>query len=131
MVNIYFDGGSRNKAGVGGYIIHCENNIIFWGGKYFDKATNNEAEYWGLILALRRATEEGIYGCHIYSDSKLIVNQVKNKWQINYPHLQKLKNIVDYELGKFDYWTLEWIPREQNEVANWVVDYYFQEKNNA
>jgi len=57
--------------------------------------TNNEAEYISLIMALEKSIDYGLEYVDIYMDSKLVVNQVNNKWKINFEHLQELKNKVD------------------------------------
>jgi ribonuclease HI len=62
--------------------------------------TNNDAEYISLIGALEQSIEHGIQCVIVYMDSKLVVNQVNNKWNINFPHLQELKNQVDALRGK-------------------------------
>ena len=53
--------------------------------------TNNEAEYRSLVRALEESEEEPL---KIFMDSKLVVNQVNGQWNINYPHLLKLKEKV-------------------------------------
>lgn len=79
--------------------------------------TNNEAEYKSLIGALVMCLEKNIIDPTIYMDSMLIVNQVNNKWKINFPHLQELKNEVD-ELKKSITFTLFHVRREYNTHAD-------------
>jgi len=125
MNNIFFDGGRRKGIGACGYIIYQDRNEVAWGGELMGRASNNEAEYQGLILAIRRAHKEGIHSCQIFTDSKLVANQINEYWKINFPHLQELVDTIKVELSKFDYWSIKWIPRERNKTADWIVQYYF------
>lgn len=78
--------------------------------------TNNEAEYLSLIRALEE-TEETNSPVIIYMDSKLIINQVNNRWKINFPHLAKLKAKVD-KLREDIQVDLRYVPREYNSMAD-------------
>ncbi len=55
-----------------------------------DIATNNEAEYTGLIIGLEKAIEQGIQELEVYGDSNLVVNQVNGFWRIKQSHLRPL-----------------------------------------
>lgn len=57
---------------------------------YEFKLTNNEAEYYALIEALKRAKD----GVEIFTDSELMVKQLSGEYRINFEHLQKLADIV-------------------------------------
>lgn len=75
---------------------------------YKFELTNNEAEYYALIEALKYA----IRGDEIYTDSQLVVHQVSGQWKINFPHLRNLVNIV-HKLQREGVKIL-WIPRNYN-----------------
>lgn len=79
--------------------------------------TNNEAEYKSLIRALEVSLENNIDNIDIYMDSKLVVNQVNDKWKINFEHLQKLKNKVD-TLKPSIHFTVTHVRREFNKHAD-------------
>ncbi len=124
---IFCDGASNphtKRSGIGAvwfdtkpYIkpIHTISKEIF---KNKGHPTCNEAEYQSLIHALKYQTlNPSSDQIIIYMDSKLVVNQVNNKWKINYPHLQKLKNQVD-ELRKQTPFTLIHIRRHLNQYAD-------------
>lgn len=90
---IQFDGGSRGNPGesAGGAIIYHINkfnnkNIITKCGKYIEYATNNQAEYIGLLCGIYKAKELNIKNILIEGDSLLVINQILNKW--------KIKNII-------------------------------------
>ena len=60
---------------------------IFNSKTKYINPTNNEAEYESLLAALEFCRENKIDYIDIYMDSKLVVNQVKGLWKINYDHL--------------------------------------------
>lgn len=95
------------------YIISRE--IVGSKTKYINP-TNNEAEYESLLAALEFCREQDIQNPKIYMDSKLVVNQTKGLWKINYDHLRKLKQRVDtYKDLNF---TVNHIRREFNTHAD-------------
>ncbi len=59
-------------------------------GKYIGRATNNVAEYYALIAALDYAAASGIKRLRVYSDSQLIVNQIKGLYKVKHPDLRPL-----------------------------------------
>lgn len=128
LIDLYIDGGSRKGFGACGWIVFVNKQCKTWDGEFLGKATSNEAEYWGLIKSIRDIKKMKFDSVRIYSDSKLIVNQIPGKWKVNYPHLEKLRQIALDELKTLLYWELKWIPREQNNEANWIVDYVFRGK---
>lgn len=81
-----FDGCSKGNPGLcgAGAAIYHENDEI-WGGSLFVgvNATNNRAEYSGLILGLRKALEMNIKELHVQGDSQLVINQMTGKYQCN------------------------------------------------
>lgn len=90
---IQFDGGSRGNPGksAGGAIIYHidefnKKTIINKSGKYIKYATNNQAEYIGLLCGIYKAKELNIKNILIEGDSLLVINQILNKW--------KIKNII-------------------------------------
>jgi ribonuclease HI len=83
--------------------------------------TNNRAEYQGLIEALKRAEQEGWYGCTIKSDSQLVVNQVNLEWACNSATLRPLCAEARKLFERVDA-RLTWIPREQNERADHLTN---------
>jgi ribonuclease HI len=113
----YVDGGYDNIRKCNPYcsfkVYDNDGNLLQWDKKFsfIDAKTNNEAEYWALIrcLGFLAVYGDSAYDNTIYSDSKLLVNQVQNLWKINYPRLRELKDIVD---GFKFHWSIVWLPRE-------------------
>lgn len=93
MITIYTDGGSRGNPGkaASAFIAVKDSQIIKQQSKYLGTATNNEAEYNAIILALENILEKDIT---IISDSQLVVNQIQGNWKINKQHLELLNQKV-------------------------------------
>lgn len=94
MIKIYTDGAARGNPGhaAAGYAFFEDNKLIKKGSFYIGKTTNNVAEYTAVIKALERAPKNE--ELHIFSDSKLIVKQIRSEWKIKKLHLQELNKKV-------------------------------------
>jgi len=104
-MKIFTDG--SGKTGKYVYVIP-EEKIV----RLFQKRglTNNEAEYFGVIEALKQNKDKNI--C-MYSDSQLIVNQLNKKYKIKEPRLKALAEQV-WKLCEGREIKFTWIPRERN-----------------
>ncbi|HHX09841.1 MAG TPA: ribonuclease HI family protein, partial [Firmicutes bacterium] len=93
---------------------------------FLGDATNNIAEYSGVILALEQARQLGIDQVEVFSDSNLCVQQIKGAFKVSSENLLPLYNRVKYLLGHFSKWEINHIPREQNKradaLSNLVLD---------
>src|SRR5512134_1684007 len=72
----YVDGASRGNPGPASYAVVIQSpdgKRVFQMGKYLGRATNNVAEYYGLITALDYAATHGIRRLRVRSDSELLV----------------------------------------------------------
>src|SRR4051812_11625517 len=112
LVKIYFDGGSRGNPGPAAGAAYMD-----WeGGKervcFIPSATNNEAEYRGLLMAIELAKEFKVPRVKFLGDSKLVVMQVTGEWQAKHEKMQELRQDVLEELSSIRHWQIEWIPRE-------------------
>ncbi len=118
---IYVDGAARGNpgdAGAGVVIKDKKGEIIKSLGKFLGETTNNVAEYMSLILALKEAKRLGGKSLSIYSDSKLMVNQIKGVYKVRDEKLNRLKKEVDELLRAFRLEKIEFIPREENREAD-------------
>ncbi|ALC06409.1 bifunctional RNase H/acid phosphatase [Corynebacterium deserti GIMN1.010] len=117
------DGGSRGNPGVAGSgtVVYSENKaevlreIAYVVGT---KATNNVAEYRGLLEGLKAAHELGATSVDVYMDSKLVVEQMSGRWKIKHPDMKVLAmeaNKIAAAIGEVSY---TWIPREKNKRAD-------------
>lgn len=128
---IYIDGASRKNPGPAACaVIFKDKNgkIIKEYSKFLNVATNNVAEYEGLILALQKAKQ--LFGkakikqmeFEIRSDSELLVNQLNGSYKIEDERLQKL--FIKYWNLKTDFCKINivYIPREKNKEADKLVN---------
>lgn len=127
-VRVYTDGGSRGNPGpaASGVVLLAPFNKDY--SKYLGKATNNEAEYHGAILALQKilalAGKKEAKNLHveINMDSKLAVEQLSRNWRIEgetiIPLFIKIHNLT-ISFGKITY---KHVPREQNKDADALVN---------
>lgn len=88
----HIDGGSRGNPGPAGYGVHIErgDGTIVELKESLGIATNNVAEYRGLMAALTWAASHGIERLHIRSDSLLLVKQMLGEYRVKHPGLQPL-----------------------------------------
>ncbi|HYX38021.1 MAG: ribonuclease HI family protein [Pseudobdellovibrionaceae bacterium] len=121
-VTIYFDGGSRGNPGPAAGAAFT----AYDGGHervcYMESATNNEAEYRGLLMAIELAQSLGLTRLELLGDSKLVVMQVTGEWQVKHPMMGELRLLVVRALASIPHWSLRWIPREQNGEADRVAN---------
>ena len=86
-------------------------------------STNNEAEYEALIAGLRIAKELNIRALQIFSDSQLIVCQVKKEFQTKGGNLPAYLSKAWELLGDFYHYMISHIPREENMKADSLAKY--------
>ncbi|MFK4865045.1 bifunctional RNase H/acid phosphatase [Streptomyces sp. CSMPJR101] len=116
------DGGSRGNPGPAGYgavvIDAATGETLAERAEYIGVATNNVAEYRGLIAGLRAAHElDPTATVHVRMDSKLVIEQMSGRWKIKHPDMKPLA----FEAARVfppAQVTYEWIPREQNKHAD-------------
>ena len=86
------DGGSRGNPGPAGYGVRIEreDGTVVELKESLGIATNNVAEYNGLLAALRWAAASGVASLHVRSDSELLVKQMKGEYRVKNPGLQPL-----------------------------------------
>lgn len=120
IVNI--DGASRGNPGPSSCaaVIRIEGESERRAGIYLGTATNNLAEYSGLILGISEALDAGADEILIRSDSNLCVQQVKGEFKVKNEKLIPLHRKVMTLLRKFHTWDIEYVPREQNAAADAV-----------
>lgn len=120
---IFADGGSRGNPGIAGSgtAVYNEDRsqllkeIAYVVGQ---KSTNNVAEYHGLLRGLEAAVELGADEVEFYMDSKLVVEQMNGRWKIKHPDMQKLAIEARRLLNQIPSFSLEWVPRAKNSVAD-------------
>lgn len=121
MLTAYIDGGARGNPGPAGYGVHIEDAsgavlAELHGG--IGVATNNVAEYNGLLAALTWAREHGHTAIHIKADSLLLVEQMRGRFKVKNAGLQPLHaraTLLAHEIGRVSF---EHVPRDKNKDAD-------------
>ncbi|GHI08147.1 hypothetical protein AQI88_06535 [Streptomyces cellostaticus] len=116
------DGGSRGNPGPAGYgsVVSdaATGETLAEAAEYIGIATNNVAEYRGLLAGLRTAHAlDPAAQVHVRMDSKLAVEQMSGRWKIKHPDLKPLAAEASRVFPP-DRVTYEWIPRERNKHAD-------------
>ncbi|MFC4021132.1 bifunctional RNase H/acid phosphatase [Micromonospora sp. GCM10011542] len=122
VVVVEADGGSRGNPGPAGYgaVVRdpASGEVLAERSESIGTATNNVAEYQGLIAGLSAAAEVGAAEVDVRMDSKLVVEQMCGRWQIKHPGLRPLAAQAAGLVGRFAAVRFEWIPRERNRHAD-------------
>lgn len=122
-VNI--DGGSRGNPGPAAYgvlIRDPRGEVIARLKKYIGRATNNVAEYYGLIAALDYATSHGIRALRVESDSELLVNQMRGRYKVKSADLKPLFERAQKMARSFESFRIEHVYRERNAEADQLAN---------
>jgi len=120
---IQADGGSRGNPGPAGYgavvLDAVTGEVLAEVNEAIGYATNNVAEYSGLVAGLRAAVKLAPGAtAEVRMDSKLVVEQMSGRWKIKHPDLRPLAaeaSRVARALGQVTY---TWVPRERNTHAD-------------
>jgi len=129
MTTAYIDGGSRGNPGPAGYgvqIVDGDGQVLAELHQALGHATNNVAEYQGLLAALAWALDRGVKPLHIRSDSELLVRQLKGEYRVKNPGLQPLYQEARERVARIGKVTFEHVRRELNceadRLANLAMD---------
>lgn len=121
-VVIEADGGSRGNPGPAGYgaVVWTEDRatVLAEAKQAIGRATNNVAEYRGLIAGLDDALNLGATEAAVYLDSKLLVEQMSGRWKVKHPDLIELHAEARNLARRFAKISYSWIPRERNTHAD-------------
>ncbi|MFD6637656.1 bifunctional RNase H/acid phosphatase [Micromonospora chalcea] len=121
-VVIEADGGSRGNPGPAGYGAVVRDpetgEVLAERSESIGTATNNVAEYRGLIAGLEAAAELGAAEVEARMDSKLVVEQMCGRWQIKHPGLRPLAAQAAGLVSRFTAVRFTWVPRERNRHAD-------------
>ena len=118
--DIIFDGGSKGNPGLGygSYEITRDGGIIAHTQlDYGDKVTNNQAEYWTLLNALRWLADElgaqaSSASVSVHGDSQLVIKQLKGEWKIKDATLRRIAMDTREQMNRFAKVSLNWHRRD-------------------
>ncbi|MGD9622041.1 MAG: bifunctional RNase H/acid phosphatase [Mycolicibacterium sp.] len=121
-VRIEADGGSRGNPGPAGYgavVWTADRGTVLAETKSsIGVASNNVAEYRGLIAGLEEAAGIGATEAEVFMDSKLVIEQMAGRWRVKHPDLAPLHRRAKELAASFDRVGYTWIPRTENGHAD-------------
>jgi len=122
MNTLFFDGcskGNPGRAGAGAVLYDTQGAEMFAESAFAGhSATNNEAEYTGLILGLNEALKQGITELKVCGDSQLVIRQMQGKYKVNSPNLVPLHQCATTLASKFAKIEFEHVYRDSNKRAD-------------
>jgi ribonuclease HI len=124
-VILHVDGGARGNPGpaaIGIVISTPEGEVLDELGETIGVATNNVAEYRGLLRGLERVRELGSAEVDIVNDSELVARQLTGAYKVKHPAMKPLHAEAMAALGQFDRWSIRSVPRAENARADELVN---------
>jgi ribonuclease HI len=133
LITAYIDGGARGNPGPAGYGVHIElpDGAVEELHGALGIATNNVAEYNGLLAALRWAVDHGHKALKIRADSELLVRQMRGEYKVKNPGLQPLVARARILVAQLDRVVFEHVRREQNHDADRLSNVAMDEAEEA
>ena len=119
------DGGARGNPGPAafGYVLEAEDgHVLAAHGEAIGRATNNVAEYRGLVAGLAKAAELGVTELEVISDSELLVKQMRGEYKVKNEALRRLWEEASALERRFDRVRYSAVRREHNELADRLVN---------
>ena len=120
-LKLFIDGssyGNPGLAGVGVVVVDEKNNLILQDAQPIGIRTNNQAEYEALILGLKHVLKLKPQHVDIFSDSELLVSQVKGEAKVRSKPLIPLYETSINLLKQLESYNIHSIPRELNTLAD-------------
>jgi ribonuclease HI len=116
----HVDGGARGNPGPAGYGVRItrDDGSVVDLKQSIGIATNNVAEYNGLLAALRWAADAGVQSLHVKADSELMVKQMLGDYRVKNERLQPLYAEARRLVACIGRVTFEHVRREQNQDAD-------------
>jgi ribonuclease HI len=124
-VVVHVDGGARGNPGpaaAAAVVSTPEGDVLDEAHEYLGVATNNVAEYRGLLLGLDRARALGADEVEVVNDSELVAKQVNGVYKVKHPDMKPLHAAATEALRRFTRWRVRSVPRAQNAAADALVN---------
>jgi ribonuclease HI len=122
---VHVDGGARGNPGpaaAAAVVSDPEGTVLDEATEVIGRATNNVAEYRGLILGLDRARALGADEVEVVGDSELVAKQVQGLYKVKHEAMRPLHREALAKLGEFRSWSLRTVPRARNAHADALVN---------
>ena len=117
----HIDGGSRGNPGPAAYAVvvnTADGTRLASLSRYLGHATNNVAEYSGLLAALDYALEHNYRRLKVITDSELMARQIAGRYKVKNPNLKVLYDRARARIAQFDAFRIEHVRREFNREAD-------------
>ncbi len=121
----YIDGASRGNPGPAGaaFIFEDADGSRIQAKAFFlGQATNNVAEYTAMVKALEAAKQLGTKQIKVYSDSELLVRQLKGEYKVKSEQIRPLFSQAVDLLNEFEIWNIQHVTRDKNKQADKLVN---------
>jgi ribonuclease HI len=120
----YIDGACRGNPGpaAAAAVLMVDDTVVAEKGVFLGHATNNRAEYEGLLQALALAEQFGARVLTVRTDSQLIARQIKGTYRVKNPDLVPLYQKAKEIARRFAKFSMQEIPREQNNHADGICN---------
>ena len=122
---LWTDGGSRGNPGPAAfaYVLEAEDGTVLDArGEVIGTATNNVAEYRGLVAGLAEAVDRGVDELEVVSDSELLVKQMRGEYRVKNQALRELSLEAAALARRLDRVEYRAVRREHNELADRLVN---------
>ena len=122
---VHVDGGARGNPGpaaAGAVVSTPDGDVLAEAKETIGVATNNVAEYRGLLLGLERARALGASEVEVVNDSELVAKQVNGIYKVKHPDMKPLHAAALQALRGFEHWSIRSVPRAQNADADALVN---------
>jgi ribonuclease HI len=122
---VYIDGAARGNPGPAGIGVVMRDEADEFQEEhqaYIGEATNNVAEYEALLFGLRKAKALGYPIVRVFSDSELLVRQIRGEYRVKHPRLRKFYDQAQDLLRSFDTVEIAHVRREMNAQADLLAN---------
>jgi tryptophan 2,3-dioxygenase/ribonuclease HI len=124
-VVVHVDGGARGNPGpaaAAAVVSTPDGDVLADAAERIGIATNNVAEYRGLLLGLERARELGATDVEVVNDSELVAKQINGEYKVKSADMKPLHAQARDALRDFERWTIRSVPRAHNAAADALVN---------
>ena len=131
QATLFADGGSRGNPGPaasGAVLVAPDGTVLMEVGSYLGVATNNVAEWNGLLEGLIAARSLNIERLAVRLDSELVVKQLTGEYRVKHPDLQPFHQKAKKLMREFAHIDLKHVPRKDNKLADALVNAVLDEK---
>ena len=121
----YIDGGSRGNPGpaAAAFVLNDSSGAQLEAKAFFlGRATNNVAEYTGLVKALEAAAQKGPKQINVFSDSELLVKQINGQYRVKSEQIRPFYQKAVSLLRRFNSWEIRHVTRNNNKQADSLVN---------